>query len=476
MNQPALFRGTLAALALGAVVAPASAQVSNSGIAPSGQELVVDLTCNNVVDEGDVSYTVTACATLTQPTNFNLNVVFVIDVSGSMEQDAGAGGDINGDGLPNSYLDAAIVGLEALLDSMPTTPNIDIGVVAFASNAVAADMIPLPGDQGWTAPLNADLNGNLLADVKEVLRSVRIRGTTFSTFSPKTQSGVFTNYTAALAAADALFDVQPPGEENFVYFISDGMPNIGNPFLPTLTSLVTDHAALIHAYGIGVEGAAACAPGQPLDALANMSGGTSTAVVNPAALATVLPQVTTTVIDELVIKVNGNPVITQGIDDPTQICITNADILPFLDQFGPNVVEACGVTADGLTVTVTKDPILTACLLFAGFEADDTFYGPHMTDKWLVKPRLNWTVTETVGPTFTIPSNPALIGRKLYFQVFMHNQAVFPNNAVQMSNGILVEIGGPAKSYGAATGIWSWFTGSTAPGATFKINFDVLGM
>jgi hypothetical protein len=476
MNHPALFRGSLAALALGAFVAPATAQVSNSAIAPSGQELVVDLTCNNVVDEGDVSYTVTACATLTPPTNFNLNVVFVIDVSGSMEQDAGAGGDINGDGLPNSYLDAAVVGLEALLDSMPTTANIDIGVVAFSSNAVAADVMSIAGDQGWTSPVNADGNGNLLADIKDVLRTVRIRGTTFSTFTPKSQIGVFTNYTAALAAADALFDVQAPGEENFVYFISDGMPNVGNPFLPTLMGIVNDHGAIIHAYGIGVEGAAACALGQPLNALANVSGGSCTAVVNPANLATILPQVTATVVDELVIKVNGNPVVSQGVDDPTQICITNANILPFLDEFGPNTIEACGITADGLTVTAVKLPVLTACLLYSGFEVDNKFYGPHMTDKWYLKPRLDWTVTEAVVPTFTVPLNPALMGRKLYFQVFMHNQVVFPNNAVQMSNAVSVEFGGPATTYGTATGIVSWFTGSTAPGANFQIKFDVLGM
>jgi len=476
MYRPAIYRGSLAAAALAFAAAPALAQNPNSGIAPSGQELVVSLTCNTVADEGDPVFLVSACATLTPPTNFNLNVVFVIDVSGSMEQDAGAGGDINGDGLPNSYLDAAVVGLEALLDSMPTTANIDIGVVAFASNAVAADVMPLAGDQGWTSPVNADGNGNLLADVKDVLRSVRIRGTTFSTFSPKVQAGVFTNYTAALAAADALFDLQAPGEENFVYFISDGMPNIGNPFLPTLTSLVNDHGAIIHAYGIGVEGAAACAPAQPLDALGNVSGGSCTAVVNPANLATVLPQVTATEVDELVIKVNGNPVVSSGVNNPTQICITNANVLPFLDEFGPNTIEVCGITADGLTVIARKDPILTACLLYSGIQTDNTFYGPHMTDKWYVKPMKNWSVTEAVGPTFTIPLNPSLIGLKLYYQVFMHNQVVFPNNAIQMSNGVSVEIGGPTAIYGAPTGIVSWFTGSTALGSTFKINFDVLGM
>jgi len=405
-----------------------------------------------------------------------VNVVFVIDVSGSMEQDAGAGGDINGDGLPNSYLDAAVAGLESLLDSMSTSANVDIGVVAFASNAIAADVSPAFGDQGWTSPVNADLNGNLLADVKDVLRSVRIRGTTFSTFSPKVQSGVFTNYTAALTAADALFDVQPPGEANFVYFISDGSPNIGNPFLPAATALVTDHSALIHAYGIGVEGAAACGAGMPLDALANISGGTCTPVVNPALLSTILPQSTSTVIDKLVIKVNGNPVLTNNVDSATQICVTNAEIIQFMDQFGPNTIEACGVTADGLTVTATKLPIMTACLLYAGFQPDNTFYAPHAVDKWLVKPIRQFTVTEANVPTFFIPNNPALIGREMYFQVFMHNQAVFPNNAVQMSNGVKVTVGGLPAPYGGATGIWAWATGNYNLGGTFQIKFDVLGM
>jgi len=64
MTQPAYLRGALAVAVASLAASPALAQNPNSGIAPSGQELTVDLTCNSVVDEGDASFTVSACATL----------------------------------------------------------------------------------------------------------------------------------------------------------------------------------------------------------------------------------------------------------------------------------------------------------------------------------------------------------------------------------------------------------------------------
>ncbi|MEZ5978736.1 MAG: VWA domain-containing protein [Planctomycetota bacterium] len=459
-----------------AAAAPALAQTNPAcDIAPSGQELCVEIVCHDVLDEGDTSFLVDVCATLGQPTQ-NVNVLFVIDLSGSMEDDAGAGGDANGDGLPNSYLDAAIVGLISLLDTMPANPNIDIGVIGFATSAIAGDVSPVAGDQTWTSPPSADLDNDNVKDIEQVLRSLRIRSNNFNTFTTKGALGIFTNYTAALDQCANALSQQPPGEKNVIFWISDGEPNVGNPFDPSLFSLSALHDPIINAYGIGVEGAAACAPNGDLDTLASNTGGNCTPVLAPANLVTVLPDAATTEVTGLIVKVNGVPVANSGRISTQQFCLNSLDLFPFIDQFGPNLIEACATTGDGLQVVAAKDPVMTACLLYVGTQPDQTLYAPNATDTWYVKPRFDWTVTEAQVPTFTVPTQPAAMGKKFYYQVFMHNQAVFPNNAVQMSNGIEVTIGGPVVSYGHATGIWAWFQGSTAPGQQYQILFDVLAM
>jgi hypothetical protein len=458
------------------------AQNPNAGIAPSGQQLTVDIDCPGVLDESDTSFLVDVCADLGAPSTLNVNVLFVLDLSGSMSQFLPAGpnlpGDANGDGQVNQFIDAAVLALVNLSASLGSSANVDIGLIGFGGAAAAADISPLGGNQVWISPPNADVTGNAVPDIEDVLRSAKI-GPPQSRFllfnrTPDVLSNN-TNYAAALTAASNAFALQPPGEANIVFFVSDGQPTIG-AFPPALGALIAAHDPVINAFGIGPGGALACNPGQPLDILATQSGGTCAAVVNPANLIAELPEAAFTSITSLSLAVNGNPVAASFDRDTNQICLDDIEIIQELDLFGTNFLEATATTADGLVVTATKELTKTACLLFAGFETDNTPYVPGDIDMWLVKPRLSFNVTESNVPTFTVPNNPALMGKDMYFQVLMHNQYAFPQNPVQMSNGVKVTVVGGVTPYGGATGIWAWHSGSTAPGGTFSVHFDVLAM
>ncbi|MEZ5976669.1 MAG: vWA domain-containing protein [Planctomycetota bacterium] len=485
-GAPALAAGLFGSLCVGPLSTPAYAQNPNAGIAPSGQELFVEITCPGVLDEGDTSFKVSACADLGPPETINVNVLFVLDLSGSMGTNLPNGPnlprDANGDGMPNDYLDAAVLALVNLGQSLGSSANVDVGVVGFAGNgnpltgAVSADMSPAGGLQPWVSPPDVDADNDSIPDVEEVVRSARIQNGRFLLFSPTASVGTSTDYVAALQRASAMFSFQPPGEKNIVFFISDGVPNQTAGIPGALNALVANHGAVINAFGIGPQGAAACSPGGPLDLLSSVSGGTCAAVVDPTDLIASLPQAAATQITKLTLAVNGDIVAANLNPRQGQICLNDVEIVQHLDLFGTNILEATAMTADGLTVTATKELVKTACLLFVGVQPDNTLYAPNDVDTWYVKPRLWWSVTEASVPTLTIPTHPALVGTDIYFQVLMHNQAVFPQNAVQMSNGVRVTVGGNVTSYGSATGIVSWFQGSTAPGSPFEIHFDVLAM
>lgn len=47
-------------------------------------------------------------------------------------------------------------------------------------------------------------------------------------------------------------------------------------------------------------------------------------------------------------------------------------------------------------------------------------------------------------PVIRIPDKPRFEGMHLYLQVYMHNEAVYPEDPYKMSNGLDVTIGSPA--------------------------------
>ena len=170
------------------------------------------------------------------------DAIFVIDISGSTDStfQGDPVGDLNGDGQADTILDAEIAGFTALNQQLidqgfGTTGRVSI--VAFDDAAVQLDMDPTTaGTQLATYP-GADLDGNGVLDVVQVLRSLNDSGST--------------NYAAALQSAlDTLTTVGTTAGNGNVIFLSDGNPNAGGEYTDEATAL-KNAGANVRAFGVG---------------------------------------------------------------------------------------------------------------------------------------------------------------------------------------------------------------------------------
>lgn len=319
---------------------------------------------------------VDSSAVLGAPPPLPINLIYVVDLSGSMEQSfvnpfqdlfppAGIGpeDDCNGDGVQGSAMDSACFGLISLNQSLGSAVNVDIGMVGFGLGSVIADIQPAAGPQDFTSPPDADDDTNGIADVEEVIASMETDGsslvdTGFFLFDQNTINGMNdgTNYEDALNAAFAMIGLQPAGETNIVAFLSDGNPNAGN-FNNALAALPPD--TIVDTFALGSAVANGCDPGNPLEVIASVSGGTCHLVPDPSTLSTVLPEALTTQITQLELLVNGNPADIVFGPNPVSLSLTDVDISGLV-MAGTNLIEATGTAADGtvLTADVTLEAIL----------------------------------------------------------------------------------------------------------------------
>jgi VCBS repeat-containing protein len=143
-----------------------------------------------------------------------VNLVIALDRSGSI-----------GAREWNVQINQVADALEALAERFAgaATP-VDVQVVAYASTATATGVFDI------TDP-----------DLITTVRSL-----------PYT--GGFTNYSAALSLTESFFEAQPPGEANFLYFITDGEPTDAG--WPEILDRLTDaeargYSLQIEAFGIG---------------------------------------------------------------------------------------------------------------------------------------------------------------------------------------------------------------------------------
>ncbi len=167
-----------------------------------------------------------------------MNILYLVDISGSTSAPfVGVPvGDLNGDGRADTILDAEIAGLIALTER--------IRGIGFSPSDVTVTVIPFNGSAD---PADAAAGGSVnavtfsLGAVGEESIASHLRGL---------NSGGATNFADALRAANArLQALDQGGEQNFLYFLSDGDGQ--GPINAELATLNDVYRTKITALGIG---------------------------------------------------------------------------------------------------------------------------------------------------------------------------------------------------------------------------------
>jgi Ca2+-binding RTX toxin-like protein len=330
---------------------------SNSITVPStGQTLAVNMTVDDASNA--TSLRVTGVVSRSAVQQSQVNVAFVIDVSGSMSGPFGGATvpDLNGNGSANELLDGAIQGYEALLASIigpSNLPNARIGLIPFESTS----------NIRLVAPASRDSNGNGLTDIVESLRGLRDLGGT--------------DYEAGLQQAVAFFNGSPAGS-NFVFFLSDGVPNTTVGFADEVATLRgAGINATIRAIGLG-SGSSLPALDLVDDGLAN---NTAQQVLTPATLNAGLTGSSVQQAEIARVEVLVNGVIAATLP-PSSLVAT-----PFGLSYDVTVPGLSATASDTITVrVVASDPAATSVSTSqvveqaAGSGGDDRIFGEDGND------------------------------------------------------------------------------------------------
>ena len=366
LDRSARARGALAlsvVTLVAVVVGSAGAANPASATTTTNQQLTASVSLSTANDPVWLGTAVNASALATLGEGDTANVVYVADVSGSMENPGfnpfqPSVGDCDGDGLVGTALDSVCVGLIALNDSLGSAVNVNVGLVAFGDGGKTADMGPAAGAQTFTSPPDNDANGNTVPDANEVIKSLSTEfggsgSAGIGQFTSDITAGFAfnTNYDAALTNMNAAFATQPAGDINTGFFLSDGDPTTfttgaGSPLQDAINA-----GTKILTFGIGGGAAGSCAAGHALRVIADSTGGTCTEVADPSTLSTVLPAQLTN-IKTLELKVNGTVVATANGPQPVSLALSNVDITSNL-VVGSNTIEATATAEDNTVVTAS---------------------------------------------------------------------------------------------------------------------------
>ena len=369
----------------------------------------------------EVTGTVDLSASATRP----YNAAYVVDVSGSTTQSGGlncdgTGGvtnadDFNGDFSFADILDCEIAAVIALNNAVAGVPSAVAGVIALggavpSGNQVAsvlADMSPQAGDQSATSA-GAVAAGQTRGHVETVLRSMRAGQV--GQYTAKTL-GSNTDYDAALERMNAFFLGRSGPATNVGYFMSDGEPNAGT-FDTTLDGplqMAVYRGTRVFTYAVGTN-AGGCGTGQPLRLIADRTGGTCTAVSNPALLAAAVS--TPATLDSVSVRLDSGTPVTATVDDSTAPPSWTATIPGGLPP-GPHTLTAVARASDGSTVTATGTvtglaaPVVDAGGPYAVDEGSTLTLAGTATDADGSPPDVAWTpadgLTEadTLEPTYS---------------------------------------------------------------------------
>ena len=359
---------------------------NSTTISSTGQQLSIRITApsdNSLVPIPPGTVQVQGNCAIGTVAGQTINVLYVVDVSGSTDLDfmlqngeprvdangngtAGdAGDDFNADGERGDVLDGEVAGVLALHASIGNPSNVNVGVVAFATDASAADVDPatpntIPITQFFTTPPQADRNGTGGPDISEVLRSLdsdftNPSGGQIKKFTAVSRSilGSGTRFPQALAAANAALTHFPAGS-NIIFFLSDGESNAGSRCFQGACTSQLSTAATAHTR-INTIGVGADADPVDLQYIANQTGGTYTQVTNPSQLATILPFITPAGLHHA--TVNGTTVALDSLGNFTT-SLACTDLNPF-------TVTARCFASDPASTNVAADVTLR-CFLLCG--------------------------------------------------------------------------------------------------------------
>jgi Ca2+-binding RTX toxin-like protein/6-phosphogluconolactonase (cycloisomerase 2 family) len=207
----------------------------------------------------------------------DLNIVYVVDVSGSMG-DPFVGtetvGDLNGDGSANTLLDGTIAAFQSLNNSILSAgfATANVAIVPFSAGAYVA------------------FDGSAGSGVNAALEALT--------------DGGGTNFEAALQQTIAHLQAEGPGQ-NLVYFMSDGGNGSGGSFTDEVATLIDPAGLDATIFSIGLGTSSVLADLDLVDdGLANSS---VEQVLTPSTLTASLAgsPVQTTEIDRIEIYVNG---------------------------------------------------------------------------------------------------------------------------------------------------------------------------
>jgi len=145
---------------------------------------------------------------------------------------------------------------------------------------------------------------------------------------------------------------------------------------------------------------------------------------------------------------------------------------PGTDTIIASMINSEGDPQDSNTVEVLWE---AECFLFLG---DDQVAIPFANgDTLLTLPLMMFPVTLDDIPVFQIPDSPALLGLTVYFQVYMNNPIVFPDDPYKMSNGMAVQIGNAYTPYGTGTGMELWSNNPRPDlGSQIELQFSIEGL
>jgi hypothetical protein len=300
-----------AAVCVGALGLCAPAALAATGNLPGGTPISVTISTpanNTVVNSPPGEVTVAGTASVgTGVARADTSLIYVIDVSGSTTDfpGAGCGGDQNNDTKVNTILDCEIAAARALNQKAIAAGTVDeVSLIFFSGTAVIQDVNPVaPGIQTTTTP-SADLNTNGIPDIEEAMTKATV--------------SEFTDFEEAVQRSCQVAQTST-NPNNIVVFMSDGFATAGGNALDDVPC--AGKAATFQTFAVGSTGSCTN-PGQSnqgsLQAIAQESGGTCTAVTNLATLPNIIPGVIASELTRLELIVdNGAPININANTTPT---------------------------------------------------------------------------------------------------------------------------------------------------------------